>query len=203
VLFFILIFLPSSGFTRNTHTILILGDSLSAAFSIDRSKSWVSLLQQRLITKGYAFKVVNASISGDTTQSGISRMPFVLKKHHPDIVVIALGGNDGLRGLPLKLSQQNLQKMIQLARQNKAKVIICGVRLPPNLGPVFNKKFQTMFATLANKNNVAFVPALMKNVSDQPALLQDDGIHPTAAGQPIMLENVWPVLLPLITATLK
>ena len=178
--------------------LLVLGDSLSAAFSIDRNEGWVQLLQQRLTDKGYNYKIVNASISGDTTQSGVSRLPLALNKHNPAIVIVALGGNDGLRGLPLSLSQQNLQTIIERAKQNGSKVVLCGVRLPPNLGPIYNQKFQTMFKTLATRNNIAFVPKLMKNVSDHPELLQADGVHPTAKGQPIMLENVWTELKSLL-----
>ncbi len=184
--------------TNKNRTILIVGDSLSAAFSIDRSASWVALLQNRLDSKGYAFKIVNASISGDTTQSGVSRLPFLLSSHQPDIVVIALGGNDGLRGLPLDLSKSNLQQMIQLTQNKQSQVVLCGVRLPPNLGPVYNRMFQSMYADLAKRNKVAYVKALLKNVSDNPALMQSDGIHPTEKGQPLILENVWKILQPLL-----
>jgi len=174
--------------------ILIVGDSLSAAYGIDISQSWVSLLQNRLTAKSYNYTTINASISGDTTQSGLARLPAALQKHQPAIVIISLGGNDGLRGLPLNLSHSNLNAMIKLAKQAKAKVVLCGVRLPPNLGPVYNKKFQSMFQQLAIINHIGLVPELMKNVSDNAQMLQADGIHPKVAGQPIILENVWTVL---------
>lgn len=202
-----LLLLPQLSIGQNdsnkNRTILVVGDSLSAAFSIDRSASWVALLQNRLHAKGYAFNIVNASISGDTTQSGVSRLPFLLNSHQPDIVIIALGGNDGLRGLPLDLSKSNLQQMIQLAKDKKSQVVLCGVRLPPNLGPVYNRMFQSMYAELAKHNNVAYVTALLKNVSDNPALMQSDGIHPTEQGQPLILENVWKILQPVLSSYSK
>jgi acyl-CoA thioesterase-1 len=178
--------------------ILVLGDSLSAGYGIDRQRGWVQLLQDRLQQSGYAYKVVNASVSGDTTDSGLSRLPYALKQHKPAIVIIELGGNDGLRGLSLTQLQANLSQLVTLAKQAGAKVILCRERIPPNLGPVYSTKFSERFDAVATKQKVPLVPYLLKGVADDPALMQADGIHPNEQGQPRMLENVWQVLAPLL-----
>jgi acyl-CoA thioesterase-1 len=178
--------------------ILVLGDSLSAGHGIDRQYGWVQLLQNRLDQSGYAYRVVNASISGDTTDSGLSRLPYALKQHHPAIVIIELGGNDGLRGLTLAQLETNLTRLVILSKQAGAKVMLCRERIPPNLGPVYTTKFSKTYATVAKRQRVPLVPYLLKGVADDPKLMQDDGIHPNAKGQPGMLENVWPVLEPLL-----
>jgi acyl-CoA thioesterase-1 len=179
--------------------ILVLGDSLSAGHGIDRQRGWVQLLQDRLQQSGYAYKVVNASVSGDTTESGLSRLPYALKQHKPAIVIIELGGNDGLRGLSLSQLQTNLSQLVTLSKHAGAKVILCRERIPPNLGPAYTTKFSESYEAVATKQRIPFVPYFLKGVSDDPALMQDDGIHPNEKGQPGMLENVWPVLLPLLT----
>ena len=178
--------------------ILVLGDSLSAGYGIDRQRGWVQLLQNRLRQSGYAYQVVNASVSGDTTDSGLSRLPYALKQHQPGIIIIELGGNDGLRGLALSQLQTNLNQLVSISKQAGAKVILCRERIPPNLGPVYSTKFSEQFEAVATKQKVPLVPYLLKGVADDPALMQADGIHPNEKGQPGMLENVWPVLLPLL-----
>lgn len=178
--------------------ILVLGDSLSAGHGIDRQSGWVQLLQNRLTQTGYAYRVINASISGDTTDSGLSRLPYVLKQHHPAIVIIELGGNDGLRGLSLAQLQTNLTRLVTLSKQAGARVILCRERIPPNLGPVYSAKFSKQYDKVAKRQQVPLVPYLLKGVADDPTLMQDDGIHPNEKGQPLMLENVWPVLKPLL-----
>jgi len=178
--------------------ILVLGDSLSAGYGIDRQHGWVQLLQNRLQQSGYAYQVVNASISGDTTDSGLSRLPYALKQHKPAIVIIELGGNDGLRGLSIGELQANLTQLIKLARQAKAQVLLIRERIPPNLGPAYTAKFSQLYKMIAKQQQVPMVPFLLKGVADDPSLMQADGIHPNAKGQPGMLENVWPVLEPLL-----
>jgi acyl-CoA thioesterase-1 len=189
---------PHSSFAASP-VILVLGDSLSAGYGIDRQRGWVQLLQDRLTQSGYAYRVVNASVSGDTTDSGLSRLPRALKQHRPAIVIIELGGNDGLRGLSLTQLQANLNQLVGLSKQAGAKVIVCRERIPPNLGPEYTTKFSQQYEAVARKQQVALVPYLLKGVADNPALMQTDGIHPNENGQPGMLQNVWPVLLPLLT----
>lgn len=178
--------------------ILVLGDSLSAGFGIDRQLGWVQLLQDRLKQSGYPYKVVNASISGDTTRNGLTRLPYALKQHKPAVVIIELGGNDGLRGLPLSELKQNLDQMVKLAKQARAKVLLCSVRIPPNLGPVYGTKFSEAFDVTESKHQVPLVRDILNGVSGNPALMQQDGIHPTEQGQPIIVDNVWHALLPLL-----
>jgi len=178
--------------------ILVLGDSLSAGYGIDRQHGWVQLLQYHLQQSGYAYQVVNASISGDTTDSGLSRLPYALKQHKPAIVIIELGGNDGLRGLSIGELQTNLTQLIKLARQAKAQVLLIRERIPPNLGPAYTVKFSQLFEMIARQQQVPMVPFFLKGVADDPSLMQANGIHPNAKGQPGMLENVWPVLEPLL-----
>lgn len=179
--------------------ILVLGDSLSAAHGIERNQGWVHLLQQKLHKLGYPYKVVNASVSGDTTDSGLSRLPFNLRQHHPAIVIIELGGNDGLRGLSLDGMQRNLTRMIQQARQAHAKVLLIRERIPPNLGPTYTAKFSQRFEIVSEQTQVPLVPFFLRGVADNPSLMQSDGIHPNAKGQPRILKNVWPYLEPLLS----
>jgi len=180
--------------------ILVLGDSLSAAFGIERHTGWVQLLQTRLRETGYPHKVVNASVSGDTTRNGLTRLPQALKQHRPDIVIIELGGNDGLRGLSLEELGQNLEQMIQLAKQNNARVLLCSLRIPPNLGPVYGSKFLEIFHDVARRHHVNHLDYLLGGVADNPVYMQDDGIHPNEKGQPLILENVWVKLAPMLGA---
>jgi len=181
-------------------TIVVLGDSLSAGYGIKIQEGWVNLLSQRLATEGYGYRVVNASVSGETTQGGLARLPRALEMHKPAVVIVELGGNDGLRGLPLKASRDNLDRIIGLARTAKAQVLLVGMIIPPNYGPRYSQEFRDMFTDLAAKYRVGFVPFLLDQVALQPDLMQADGIHANARGQPRMLENVWPELKPLLVA---
>jgi acyl-CoA thioesterase-1 len=181
-------------------TIVVLGDSLSAGYGIKIQESWVNLLAQRLASEGYGYRVVNASVSGETTQGGLARLPRALETHKPAIVIVELGGNDGLRGLPLNTSRDNLDRIISLARAAKARVLLVGMVIPPNYGPRYGQEFREMFTGLAAKYPVGFVPFLLDQVALDPQLMQADGIHANARGQPRMLENVWPKLKPLLVA---
>jgi acyl-CoA thioesterase-1 len=181
-------------------TILVLGDSISAAYGINTNEGWVALLQQRLTQKGFNYRVVNASVSGDTTRTGLNRLADALQQHQPAIVIVALGGNDGLRGLPFSEIEASLTGIIQLSQQHGANVLLAGVRLPPNYGAFYNTRFATLFQQLSDTYRVALVPKLLNQVADRPELMQADGIHPTAAAQPRILDNVWPYLAPLLAA---
>ncbi|MGZ8252036.1 MAG: arylesterase, partial [Methylophilaceae bacterium] len=175
-------------------TILVYGDSLSAAYGIPREQGWVALLQQRLKDEGLTHQVVNTSISGETTTGGSSRIAATLKAHQPDIVLIELGANDGLRGLPLTDMQNNLKQMIEACQQAKARVVLVGMMLPPNYGPRYAREFNQTYTNLAKEYRLALVPFLLADVAGKPALNQDDGLHPTAQAQPQVLGNVWSIL---------
>jgi acyl-CoA thioesterase-1 len=194
---------PAGAGSATSRTIVVLGDSLSAGYGISVREGWVNLLERRLASEGYGYKVVNASVSGETTQGGVARLPRVLELHKPEIVVIELGGNDGLRGLPLAASRANLQRAISLAQAAKARVLLVGMMIPPNYGQRYSQEFREMFATLASKNSIALVPFLLEEVALKADLMQEDGIHPNARGQPRMLENLWPRLKPLLVAPRK
>jgi acyl-CoA thioesterase-1 len=184
-------------------TVVVLGDSLSAGYGIEIREGWVNLLAQRIASEGYGYQVINASVSGETTQGGLSRLPRVLQLHKPAIVIIELGGNDGLRGLPLATSRENLRKAIELARAVQARVVLVGMMIPPNYGQRYTQEFRDMYTTLASKYSIALVPFLLDQVALDPKLMQRDGIHANAAGQPKLLENVWPKLKPLLVAPRK
>lgn len=188
----------ASGAHHPPQTILVLGDSLSAGYGIDQTQGWVSLLDQRLQEKSLPYRVINASISGDTTGGGRARIATALDTHQPAIVIIELGGNDGLRGLPLSEMQKNLAAIIAQCQKRKARVLLVGMRLPPNYGPQYTEKFQQMYAELAQRYRIPLVPFLLEGVAGNSALMQPDGIHARAAGQPIMLENVWRVLASML-----
>ncbi len=179
-------------------TILVLGDSISGAYGINTNEGWVALLQQRLTQKGFHYRVINASVSGDTTRTGLNRLDNALQQHQPDIVIVALGGNDGLRGLPFSEIEASLSGIIQKCQQHGAKLLLTGVRLPPNYGAFYNTRFATLFQQLSDTYQVALAPKLLDQVSDHPELMQPDGIHPTAAAQAQILDNVWPHLQPLL-----
>ena len=181
-------------------TIVVLGDSLSAGYGIKVEQGWVNLLGQRLASEGYGYRVVNASVSGETTQGGLARLPRVLETHKPAIVIVELGGNDGLRGLALSASRANLARIIELSRAAQARVLLVGMMIPPNYGPRYGNEFREMFTSLAGKYSVALVPFLLDEIALNTDLMQADGIHPNAAGQPKMLENLWPKLKPLLVA---
>jgi len=155
------------------------------------SDGWVYLLQQRLDSQQINYRVINASISGDTTAGGLARLATPLKQHKPEIIILELGANDGLRGLSLAQMKQNLEKMITLSKENGAKVILTGMQLPPNYGPLYTNKFQQTYRELADKHDIQLIPFLLENVGGVPSLIQADGVHPNAKAQPIILENVW------------
>lgn len=180
-------------------TILIFGDSLSAGHGIELSQGWVKLLAQRLAQHGYRHRVINASISGDTSRGGLVRLPAALERYHPDIVILELGGNDGLRGLSLRTLETNLTTMIELAQQAGAQVLLAEMRIPPNYGPRYTQKFQAIYRNLAERYDVSLVPFLLQGVADNPALMQSDGIHPRAEAQARILDNIWPILKPELT----
>ncbi|HXW10578.1 MAG TPA: arylesterase [Steroidobacteraceae bacterium] len=181
--------------------ILVLGDSLSAAFGIRVEQGWVSLLQARLRAKGYGHRVVNASSSGETTGGALARLPRALATHRPAVVVVELGGNDGLRGLPVADIRSNLEAIVQRSRQSGAKVLLVGMRIPPNYGGPYTKQFHELFGELAQEHRLPLVPFFLERVALDDSLMQDDGIHPTAAAQPILLDEVWPRLEPLLRSS--
>lgn len=175
-------------------TILVVGDSISAAYGLPPGTGWTDLLRQRLKERGFAHRVVNASISGDTTAGGRSRLPALLSRHKPAIVVIELGGNDGLRGGSLATSRDNLVAMTTAAKAAGARPMIVGLRLPPNYGPAYTRQFDAMFADVARAQGVPLVPFFFEGFADDRSLFQADGVHPTEAAQPKLLDNLWPTL---------
>lgn len=179
-------------------TIVVFGDSLSAAYGIQPNTGWVALLENKLKQQNSAYKVVNASISGETTSGGLSRFNQMLKAHQPSIVVIELGANDGLRGLSLNEMQSNLNSMITQAKAKNATVMLLGMKIPPNYGIQYTQKFSAIYDDLAQKYQLSLVPFFLDGVAGNRNLVQDDGLHPTAAAQPKLLENVWPKLEGLI-----
>ena len=182
----------------SARTILVFGDSLSAAYGIRAEQGWVALLTQRLESQGYGYQIVNASVSGETTSGGRERLPRALQLHQPAIVVLELGGNDGLRGLPIGEMRANLAAMVQLAQAAGARVLLVGMRIPPNYGPRYSEGFAHVFPEVASQYHVPLVPFLLQNVALDPARMQQDSVHPNARGEPPVLENVWPYLLPLL-----
>ncbi len=181
------------------HTILILGDSLSAEYGLSRGQGWVALLEKRLQETKIVAQVINASISGETSSGGKVRLDALLKKHRPDIVVIELGGNDALRGLALNATETNFRSMIKLSQQNQAKVVLIGMRIPPNYGSQYAEQFFQIYGRLAQQEKVALVPFLLEGVADKDELFQADRIHPNAKAHPMILNTVWPYLKPLLT----
>jgi acyl-CoA thioesterase-1 len=195
--------LPLQGFGQSSKAskVLIVGDSLSAEYGLQRGTGWVALLGQTLAKEKPLSQVVNASISGDTTSGGRSRLGALLKSHKPQVLVIELGGNDALRGLDLQVTRQNLQAMIAAAKASKAKVLLLGMQMPPNYGAAYARQFAALYADLAKQESVALVPFFLKDVGDGPdaaSLFQADRIHPNEKAQPKMLANVWPELKKLI-----
>ncbi len=179
-------------------TLLVLGDSLSAAWGIEREAGWVALLDARLRRAHPGWTVVNAAVSGDTTRTALGRLPALLARYRPRLVIVQLGGNDGLRGIPLAEMEANLERIVRRCRAAGARVLLAGVRLPPSYGPWYTRRFAQVYHRLAERLGVPLVPRLLEGVADDPRNLQDDGIHPRAAAQPRILGNVWPVLEPLL-----
>jgi acyl-CoA thioesterase-1 len=187
-----------AAYAAGERTVLVVGDSLSAAFGIDARAGWVTQLEQRVRESGHDYKVINASISGDTTASGLARLPALLATHKPAVVIIELGGNDGLRGLSLDQMRHNLTRMAARAKASGARVLLVGVDLPPNYGTRYTDRFRRIYQDTARSQQVVLVPSILTGVGGQQALMQADGIHPTAAAQTRMLDNVWPALQPLL-----
>ena len=195
ILLLLLLVLPHAA---SAHIILVVGDSLSAAYGIPVEQGWVSLLQQRLDSEGYPYRVVNASISGDTTANARARLDQALASHEPAVLLLGLGGNDGLRGLSLALMKENLAAMIASAQAAAAEVLLLGVQLPPNYGPRYTQKFQAIYHELADENGLALLPSLVDGIGTESTLMQADGIHPNAAAQPLIRDRIWKELLPLL-----
>ena len=181
------------------HTILVFGDSLSAAYGIRPEQGWVALLTQRLHSQGYGYQIVNASVSGETTSGGVERLPRALRLHRPEMVILELGANDGLRGLPLTETRDNLAQMVRLVQASGARVLLLGLRIPPNYGARYTEAFARIFPELANQDHLPLVPFLLEKVALDPTRMQADGMHPNASGEPPVLDTVWPYLKPLLT----
>ncbi len=179
-------------------TILVLGDSISAAYGIRVEEGWVALLQKKLKSQGYGYRVINASVSGETTGGGAARLSRALELHRPAVVILELGGNDGLRGLQLAEVRNNLDSMIRKSRAARARVVLVGMRIPPNYGPAYTREFQSLYADLARRHALPLVPFFMERVLRAPEMMQDDGIHPAAPAQPVLLDTLWPMLQPLL-----
>ena len=177
-------------------TILIMGDSISAGFGIDKEQGWVSLLDIKLKTLAIPYKIINASISGETTSGGANRIKPLLDKHNPNLVIIELGGNDGLRGSPIRMMKQNLSYMIKQSQNSGAKVLLLGMRIPPNYGQTYSNLFSGQYKQLALEYNTLILPFLLNGIATQTGMMQADGIHPTAKAQPLMMEYVWSIIKP-------
>ena len=179
-------------------TIVVVGDSLSSGYGIAAEQSWVAMLEDRLQSEGYGYRVVNASIAGDTSAGGLARLPRLLAAHKPDLVVIELGGNDGLRGQPVATLRANLTKMIELSKQSGADVVLAGIQIPPNYGQTYGQALAAVYPELAARFDAPLIGFILEDVALNPELMQPDGIHPNAAGQKIVFANIWRVLGPLL-----
>jgi acyl-CoA thioesterase-1 len=179
-------------------TLLVMGDSLSAAYGISADEGWVSLLQRRLQRNGYDFSVVNTSVSGETTGGGLARLPLALKEHRPDIVIIELGANDGLRGIAPDQIRQNLTRMVEISQQSGAEVLLAAVQIPANYGDSFRRLYDAQYEAVAKRTDTRLLPSLLAGVAQEPVLMQRDGLHPNAQAQRAILDNVWPELRPLL-----
>jgi acyl-CoA thioesterase-1 len=181
-------------------TIVVVGDSLSSGYGMAAEQSWVAMLKQRLVREGYGYEVVNASIAGDTSAGGLARLPRLLQTHSPAVVVIELGGNDGLRGQPIDAIRDNLAKMIEQSQHSGARVALAAMQIPPNYGPTYTRALSAVYPELAQRFNATLVDLSLADVALKPELMQGDGIHPNAAGQKIVFANVWRVLGPMLAA---
>jgi acyl-CoA thioesterase-1 len=194
---FVLILFTASAYSASK-TILVLGDSLSAEYGLARGAGWVGLMEKRLKDEKIDAMIINASVSGETTSGGRTRLPSLLARYHPSIVIIELGANDGLRGLPVATAEANLNAMITSAQKANAQVLLIGMKIPPNYGRAYTERFSAMYAKLANEKKTMLVPFLLQGVADRDELFQADRIHPTADAQPKLLNNVWPHLKQLL-----
>ena len=179
-------------------TVLVFGDSLSAAYGIGAREGWVTLLEERLKQKRFDYSVANASISGETTSGGAARIEAALSRTRPALIIVALGGNDGLRGLPVAQIRVNLTRIVEAAKQHGARVLLLGIRMPPNYGAQYVRDFQAVYTEVAKRQKVPLVPFMLQGVADRREMMQPDQIHPTAAAQPVILETVWKGLAPLL-----
>ena len=199
LLFLMILFVAPVSAKAEAPVILVFGDSISAGYGLAHvEQGWVALLQTRLKQQGYGYQVVNASVSGETTAGGLARLPRALTLHSPKIVVLELGGNDGLRALPIAQMRANLTRMVQLARAAGADVLLLGMRMPPNYGPDYTEQFRSSFSDVARAEKVPLVPFILDNLALDAALMQADGIHPNEQGQLRLLDNAWPLLRPLL-----
>ena len=180
-------------------TVLVFGDSLSAGYGIDVDQSWPALLQSRLASQGYEHRVINASISGETTEGGKTRIGAALERFHPDLVILELGGNDGLRGFPPEVMKDNLKTIVETTKASGATVVILGIRIPTNYGPRYTQAFENVYRDLSEQLGVLWIEFLMDGVASNEALMQDDGIHPNADAQLILLDNAWPIIRQALT----
>ncbi len=181
-------------------TLLVVGDSLSAEYGLARGSGWVALLEKKLQASGSDVRIVNASVSGETTSGGRTRLPALLARHKPEIVVIELGANDGLRGLPVAAADANLRAMVTAARKAQAQVLLVGMRIPPNYGRDYAEKFFAMFGRISRDEKVPLAPFMLDGVAEKADLFQADRLHPLASAHPIILANIWPTLQPLLRA---
>jgi acyl-CoA thioesterase-1 len=199
LLILLILFAASVPAVAETPVILVFGDSISAGYGLARvEQGWVALLQTRLRGEDYGYQVINASVSGETTAGGLARLPRALDLHHPKIVILELGGNDGLRALPVAQMRANLARMVDLASAAGAKVLLLGIRMPPNYGPEYTEQFRACYSDLARDKKLPLVPFVLSDIAQVPNLMQADGIHPNELGQPRLLANVWPALKPLL-----
>ncbi len=198
LLVLLLLLVGASAQAAGSATLVVLGDSLSSAYGIPQRQGWVTLLQDRLRAGKFRYRVVNASISGETSAGGESRIRTLLARERPRVLILAMGANDGLRGLPVSEMKDNLGTIIRAARKSGAKVLLVGMRLPPNYGPSYTREFYEAFGQLARKYRTAYLPFLLTGFAERPEYFQPDGLHPIAAAQPMILETVWKVLHPLL-----
>ncbi|MDH5432917.1 MAG: arylesterase [Gammaproteobacteria bacterium] len=182
----------------NAIKVMVYGDSLSAAYNIPVEKGWVSLLQNFVSQNDYDINFINASISGETTVGGLQRLPSLLQKHQPDIVILELGANDGLRALDLKQTANNLNQMITMIQNNNAKILLLGMQIPPNYGRTYTRRFKQMYFDIAEEKNVELLPFFLEKVATKPELMQQDRLHPNEKGQPIIMETIWHYLKPIV-----
>jgi len=198
LLLFIVLATPAAAATQPV--VLIVGDSLSAGYGLAIHENWPSLLQERIAAAGHRHRVVNASISGDTTSGGLARLPGALERNAPSVVLIGLGGNDGLRAIPIPEIRRNLAEMIQISVATGAEVVLAGVHIPPNYGPAYTEAFHAIYYELSQEYGTGLIPFILEGVALKTEFMQEDGIHPTAAGQAVIVDNVWPALAPMLDA---
>ncbi len=192
---FLLTAIPAAAQQRN---LLVWGDSLSAAFGISEEQGWVQLLSERIEREFPSYRVINGSVSGETTTGGLERLPAMLAEYRPELVILELGGNDGLRGIPVEAIRDNLAAMIRLIESDGGRVLLAGIRIPPNYGPRYTEPFHENYFNLAEEFELPLLPFLIEGIPENPELMQNDGIHPVAEAQPAILENVWTVLEPML-----